>query len=206
MKTSVSETKNDFKRVFLWALIVSLSLSALIGIIIFLFGKFGETEEKIITTTISIGVSSVTALCCSTIFFKDKLKPLSISGMLASFAFLVIIVVTIWGNFKNHELEKSLGTSVILTITFSQSSLLLLVRNTNKLVRNVLVVTLIFISVVAIMLLITLWNGEINNEFFYRLLGVFAILDVLGTIVTPILSKTGKPLTSTRLQQQQNEL
>ena len=75
----------------------------------------------------------------STIFFKDKLKSLSITGMLASFAFLVIIVVTIWGNFKNHELEKYLGTSVILTITFSQSSLLLLARNTNKLVRNVLI-------------------------------------------------------------------
>ena len=202
MKISVSEIKNDFKRFFLWALIVSLSLSALIGIIIFLFGKFGETEEKIITTTISIGVSSVTGLCCSTIFFKDKLKSLSITGMLASFAFLVIIVVTIWGNFKNHELEKYLGTSVILTITFSQSSLLLLAKNTNKLVRNVLIATLIFISVVAIMLLITLWNGKINNEFFYRLLGVFAILDVLGTIVTLILSKTGKPPTSTRLQQQ----
>jgi hypothetical protein len=27
------------------------------------------------------------------------------------------------------------------------------------------------------------------GEFYFRLLGVFAILDVLGTIVTPILNK-----------------
>lgn len=50
--------------------------------------------------------------------------------------------------------------------------------------------TIIFICVVAFMFLILIVGEFDNDEFFYRLLGVFVILDIVGTTVTPILNRT----------------
>ncbi len=46
--------------ILLVSLIASLSLSALIAIFVFLFGDFGETEIKILLTTLTIGGYSLT--------------------------------------------------------------------------------------------------------------------------------------------------
>ena len=50
--------------------------------------------------------------------------------------------------------------------------------------------TIGFISIVAVMLIfLVLEIIDEPGEYYFRLIGVFAILDVLGTIVTPILHK-----------------
>lgn len=181
---------NDIKKLFLKILIASLSLSALIGIIIFLFGKFGDTEGKIVLTTLSFGASSLAGLCCSSIYPNDKLKSFSILGIATSVAFLIFSIIAIWGHINNIVVKYYADTSA-LTFTFAHISLLLLIKNTSPIVKNVLKATVFFISIVSIMLM-TMWHNKIDNEFYYRLLGVFAILDTLGTIILPILNKTIK--------------
>ena len=80
--------------------------------------------------------------------------------------------------------------SIILSASIAHSSLLLLITSRKTIVNVSLMLTLLFISIVALMLIIlVLSRFDMNFEFYYRLLGVFAILDVLGTIVTPITLK-----------------
>ena len=50
------------KKIFLITLTIALSISALIGIYIFVFGNFREIEGKLLMTTLAIGGFSVTAL------------------------------------------------------------------------------------------------------------------------------------------------
>ena len=185
------EKTNDLKKLFLRILIVSLSLSALIGIIIFLFGKFGSTEGRIILTTLSFSAASLAGLCCSSIYTYEQFKPFSVLGIATSVAFLLFSIFATWGN-VNNIVVKYYADTAALTFTFAHISLLLLIRYANQLVKNVLIATIIFIAIVTVMLMI-MWHNKIDNEFYYRLLGVFAILDSLGTIVTPILNKTQKP-------------
>ena len=86
----------NFKKTFLITMIISLSISALIGIFVFLFGDFGETEAKLLLTTLTIGGYSLTGLCCSVLYEKRKFTPLAISGMIISTVGFLFTVMVIW--------------------------------------------------------------------------------------------------------------
>lgn len=187
------DNSNDTKKLFLKTLIVSLSASGLLGIFIFLFGKFGETEGRLLLTTLSIGGCSLTGLCCSTIYPSEKYKIFSVIGIGTAGLCFIFTLFNIWGDFKNLENTWQLLLSlIVLTTTFAHISLLLNIKIVNQLVKNSLTATIVFIAIVTFMLLTLIVSKFDNGEFFFRLLGVFAILDVVGTIVTPILNKTQK--------------
>ena len=187
-------TNIGIKRVFLVSLIASLSISALIAIFVFLFGNFGETEFKILFTTLTVGGYSLTGLCSSILYDRRKYLPLAFSGIIVSVIGFLITIGTIWEIVDFDDVWKSVIIFAILAVSLAHSSLLLLLKSTKNSVNVCLWATIIFIVIVAIML-IYLVLSEFNlhlyqiDEFFYRLLGVFAVLDVLGTIVTLILKK-----------------
>ncbi|MDX1331403.1 MAG: hypothetical protein R3252_00115, partial [Robiginitalea sp.] len=74
----------NYKKYFLRTLIVALVISAVIGIVIFLVGDFGETEIKLLFTTLAIGGFSLTGLSSSTIHNRAELKLFALIGMLIS--------------------------------------------------------------------------------------------------------------------------
>ena len=181
----------NFKKAFLIALIASLGISALTGIFAFLFGSFGEFEEKVLSTTILIAGYSLTGLCSAFLYEKKKYLPLSYIGIAVA---VIGFIVTLLGFWEIIEFDETIGkivvTFIVASISLSQVSLLLLIKYDKAWVNKALIATIVFISIVALMLLYVIFNDmEVENEFFFRLLGTFAILDVLGTITTPILNK-----------------
>ncbi|MDP2695713.1 MAG: hypothetical protein Q8O87_00480 [bacterium] len=188
-------TNWDLKKTFLISLIASLSIGALIAIFIFLFTDgFGEAEIKILLTTLAIGFFSLTGLCSSALYERQKYKVVSVAGVITSLASFVITTGIIWEIIQWWNIDefptKSWMILIVLSISLAHSSLLLLVQSEQKAVRISLIATLIFIALTAttLILMILYRFGDIDI-FYYRLLGVFAVLDVLGTIVTPILKK-----------------
>ncbi|MES2621681.1 MAG: hypothetical protein V4615_12595 [Bacteroidota bacterium] len=181
---------NEIKKLFLRIVIVSLILSGLLGIFIFLFGEFKETEVKLLLTTLSLGGCSLTGLCCATIYPLAKFKVFSVIGILTAGLCFIITMLNVWGDFKNIEdTWKLLLSLIVLSVTFSHISLLLNIRPANHLVESVITVTIVIVSTVAVMLLTLIFAEFDNWEWFYRLLGSFAILDVLGSIVILILNR-----------------
>jgi len=184
------EQNFNFKKTFLITMIVSLSISALIGIFVFLFGDFGETEFKLLMTTLTIGGYSLTGLCCSVLYEKRKFTSLALSGMVISIIGFLYTVLVIWEAIDLDDSWKALIIFIVLAASTAHACLLLLIKTEKSLVNGALSATIIFISIVALMLIILVLNEfDDVGEFYFRLLGVFAILDVLGTIVTPILNK-----------------
>ena len=179
----------DFKKYFVRILVIALSISALIGIFIFLLGDFGETEAKLLLTTLAIGGYSLTGLCSSTIQNRNDLKYFSIIGMIVSVIGFLITISTIWefDDFKN--LWKGMTIFIILSVAIAHASLLLQIKPKNDNIKYLLIGTIIFISLVALMLIKSTMIEFNEPEFYFRLLGVFSILDVLGTIATPILNR-----------------
>jgi hypothetical protein len=165
----------------------------LLGICIFLFGKFEETEIKLLLTTLSIGGCSLTGLCCATIYIIDKYKTFSAAGMVTAGLCFIVILFTIWGGIENIESTwKLLLSLIVLSVSLAHISLLLNIPLVNEMVESIRTVTIVFIATVAVML-VTLIFGEFDSqELFYRLLGTFAILDILGSIITPVLNKIQK--------------
>jgi hypothetical protein len=178
----------NFKKVFLITMIVSLSIAALIGIIIFLAGSFGELEAKILFTTLAIGGFSLTALCSSVLYDRHQHVVFSIVGMIVAVIGFLVVTFIIWT--EGFGLWKTGITLIILSGSIAQSSLLLLIDSRKTIVNVSLSVTLLFIAITATMFIVLVVSDlEIALGIYYRLLGVFAILDVLGTIVTPIILK-----------------
>jgi hypothetical protein len=185
------EDNMSFKKLFLILIIIGLSISALIGIFIFLTGTVGEIEAKILLTTLVLGGFSLTALCSAALYDKNKWIVFPIIGIIAATFGFLMAIISIWIRISPQiEIWKFLFISIIISASIAQSSLLLLIPSNKTLVRVSLLVTLSFISIVAFMLSYLVWiDFDLFFDSYYRFLGVFMIFDVLGTIVTPIILK-----------------
>lgn len=188
------------RRASVIVVIVAVSLSAILGIVLLLTGGWGDLQGRVLGTTVVIAVFAVTALC----HLAQVDRPLRVVGFLgiaASIAALVPILWIIWGDWTvwgvitsaGYEwLWKSFAVLGILAGSLAQANLLLLLASRRQpAVRVVLVVTLVAIAVVAILIwLPILTDGDVPGDWadgYWRLFGVIAIVDVLGTIVLPVL-------------------
>ncbi len=175
-------------------LIISLVITAFIGIYIILTGNFGGVEAQILATTFTIFSFSITGLCCSTIY--NKYKKFSIFGMLSSLITSFWIILTIWLSLglllDISWYLKILFTLLTLSYSTAHISLILLINNTNKYVKFVKNGT-ILLAIICNLLIFNFYYEFINyNDYYMRLLFVIGILVTLGTIITPILNKMYK--------------
>lgn len=181
----------SYQKYFLQVLIGALSVSALIGIYIFLAGDFGETEVRLLFTTLAIGGYSLAGLCCSVIYKREKLKPFSVIGMLTAVTGFVITTGAIWEVIDIEDIWKTMVIFIILSAAISHVSLLLQIRTSDHTSRSILIATIASVTITALMLIKSTLTNFDESEFYFRMLGVFAILDVLGTIAAPVMSRIG---------------
>ncbi|MER3394956.1 MAG: hypothetical protein RIA38_08325, partial [Microcella pacifica] len=168
----------------------------LVGIIALLGGDFGETQGKILLTTVLFGAFSITALCHLAIADR-AMRIVGVSGLLASGVALVTGLVLVWRDWDAQDggLDwlKIFAAAGILAVSFAHANLLLLLAGRRRAaIRWGLAATLVAIAVVAVMLIIpVVSDGEIpgqEGDLYWRVFGVIAILDVLGTVVVPVLA------------------
>lgn len=185
------EEELHLKKIFLISMIVSLSISALVGVVIFLIGNFGEIEARILFTTISIGIYSLIGLGFSALYERRKLPLFSISGLILTILSFISVILEIWEIYPGNIWKTTL-IFIILGASFLQASLILLAKSDKFIVDISIFTTIFLISVVAILLIALVLLEERVGEFYFRILGSIAILDGLGTIITPILVKVTK--------------
>ncbi len=180
----------------IYGIIISFSGAAVVGIIALLGGDFGETQGKILLTTVLFGAFSITALCHLAIADR-AMRIVGVSGLLASGVALVTGLVLVWRDWDAQDggLDwlKIFAAAGILAVSFAHANLLLLLAGRRRAaIRWGLAATLVAIAVVAVMLIIpVVSDGEIpgqEGDLYWRVFGVIAILDVLGTVVVPVLA------------------
>jgi hypothetical protein len=195
MNRTLGIEKNKYKLLFIKAFIVSLVLCALIGITVLLIGKMGEMEEKILATTCSIGITSLLGLCCSLVYPREGLRMLSFTGIGSAVLALLLMLIATWSSWHSSAFERSLGTAVVMALSLAHVCLLFLADVSKPAIKQLLVATVVCISILAMQFIVLLWfQKEIQTELelYVRLMGVFGILDALGTIVIPIWNKALK--------------
>jgi len=189
------------KKTFLNILIISLIISAVLAIMAFLGGSFGGTQLKIILSTLAMAGFSLTSLCCASLLEKlrvckemnQRKRLIARFGMICSTLGFILAIMLIWGllSIENMLIWQVMLVSIIGAASCSHACLLLHIQSKNLAVNSSLSMTLIMIFLVAFMLFSLVVNGlKGENITWYRVLGVFAILDTLGTLITPILLKT----------------
>src|SRR5690625_7878606 len=80
---------------------------------------------------------------------------------------------------------------IILSAAMSHVSLLLQIRTSDHTSRSILIATIASVTITVLMLIKSTLTNFDESEFYFRMLGVFVLLVVLGTIASPVLSRFG---------------
>ena len=188
----IDGVKVDLKRTFLVAALASLVVSAGIGIAIFLLGNLGDTQSKLLLTTLAVAGFSLTGWASVARDSSWWLWPLQPVGAAASVVGLVVVTLSIWELIgKEDQVWQLIATLSLVAFSLGHLSLLSAFRPANLLIRVCWLATMAAVLAVAFVLLNGIW-GPIhpdNREAFFRILGIVVILDVLGSLVLFPLSK-----------------
>ena len=180
------------RKALLIATLSSLVISAVIGILIFLFGDFNDNQQHLLLTTLAVGGFSLTGLACTARVSAWWLWPLRPVGLATSGVALGRVVPLIWELLDDTEIVwKSFITLVVLAFTSAHVSLLGAFVPRNNAVWAWRSAAMLIAVGVACLFIYAVW-GRINDaerEFYFRVVGVAAILDVLGTVGLFPLSK-----------------
>lgn len=182
----------NFKNLLLRLLIAALLASAVIGIFVFLVGGFGETTFQLLFTTLSIGGYCLTGLSCSIIYSKLEFRTLSTIGMIISALALSLTVLGIWVFNRFEGFWQLTIVFGILSLGMAHVCLLLRVERKSVYVGRITAMTIFVIGMVALMLIKATLTKFSEGEFYFRMLGVLAILDILGTIGIPLVNRLAK--------------
>jgi hypothetical protein len=185
------------RRVAIIAIIVSLSLTAIVGIITLLGGAFGDVQGKVLLTTLLFAVFSISVLCHLAVVGR-ALQLVGFTGVAVSSVSLLGGLLLIWAEWTDPGAQavviKLFAVAGILAVGLAHSNLLLLLgQRRNRVVRVLLYATVAIIGLVALLLCIPIaTDGDIpgdDGDGYWRLVGVVAILDVLGSIVLPVTGR-----------------
>ncbi len=182
-------TKLSVRRAVVRLTIGAFSLAALMGVAALLRpGHFGDTEGRILLTTLIVGADSVLNLCfLAPVGARSRL--IGAAGGVAAIvaaACALIFAWPLWQQDPGRGLVRTFGVAVVVALTLAQFSLLLAVVRRRPAVVRLLAATLVAGTVLAglVIALILGWNASDTGG---RTIGVVAILDVLGTVVTMAL-------------------
>ena len=194
---SPNQTLKGVRRIAVVFIIVSLSITALVGIVTLLTASFGEVQAKVLLTTLLMAGFSITALCHLAVVGR-ALQIVGYLGIAASALAFFMGAYLIWSSWNNwseswETILKTFAVLGVLAISFAHANLLLLLAGRrNPFIRTSLFITVGLIGLLAALIIVPIvTNGEIpgENELYWRFLGVVAILDVLGTIVLPVVNR-----------------
>jgi hypothetical protein len=195
-KTGTSKTgtaRTDLRRIVLAVTIASFSIAALTGIGALLGpGEFGETGVRVLLTTVVVGCASVVTLCCLAVV-GGRFQLVGVLGFLLAVATaaLGLFLVWDWSDDIPESIYETFGVAITVSLTLAQICLLLGLAGVRRSLASLMWPTVALALVVAGMVSVMV-TGYDPSDAFLRALGVVAILDVLGTLVTIALGVFGR--------------
>lgn len=172
----------------------SFSLAAALGVVALVGGgAFGSIEGRVLLTTLLVGVVSV-AVLCQLLVAGTHYQGVGVAGGVVTLVPLVSGLFLIWYDYETdvpEALARTFGVGAVLAVTLAQASLLLAVGSVaGPVVRRVLFTTLALAGVLALQVSALILGQEPHGPYL-RLMGIVAILDVLGTVVVAALTRFG---------------
>lgn len=178
------------KKIFLYLLIASVGLSAFIGIVVILFGNFGELETKILLTTLTITVISILGLACGAYFETNQGRILPVCGIVFAVVSAILWIILIWnGTIQNDLFVKTLMSATLLAVACSHVSLLSIAKLERKFLWSRFAVHASIWTLTAILLFLIWSKFDPGNTWLARIIGVLTISVATLTIITPIFHK-----------------
>ena len=185
----------EIRKLLLKVFIGFLSLTAFIAILSVLTRQFGETQVKILLTTLSITAGSICALSCAGCLEGQGAKGVGVAGLLAAGVAVLLAIGGIWAESKCFPrwavtvYWKTTATAGAAAVALALGCLLRL-PNLAARYRWTQTASTALIGLLTLQVILAVW-GEINAEGYYRVMAALSILVVLVSLVIPICSRLG---------------
>lgn len=185
----------NIKKTFLYTLIGSITVSALLGIWAILAGEFGEFQAKILGTTLTVVGTSLLGLACGAFWESPRvsesgLKIIPIAGIILAFVAAITVLVMIWWQIDN--IWKIGAVSGIFAFSLAQLSLLSLANLSEKFKGILTIAYLVILGLAAINSILIIIEPSSDSNFVMRLIGVLAVIDAALTVMIPILHRLSR--------------
>ncbi len=178
------------KKVALWFLIVSVVISAALGILAILTGNFGDFEMRIILTTLSISAASIGALSAGALWEGRGQKELPLLGIVLAVVAALLIITGIWLEPQSDRYWKFTASTGVLAAATSHACLLSLAKLAPRFAWARLV-ALTAVYALAVLIVMTIYF-EPTGDLGFRLIGTVSIVVAALTIMTPIFHRLSR--------------
>jgi hypothetical protein len=168
---------------------VSLSATALLAIGILLFGDFGQTEGRILGTTMMLAAYALVALPAGFLLDQSRHRPLAVAILGLAATGLALGVVSTWTSGDSAALGKMVLTVTVFAVAASQTGGLAARRRESDplSVRMLFAVSCGLALVLATMATVAAWV-ELESTVYFRIFAALAVLDLLLVILQPVLA------------------
>ena len=180
----------SWKRIFLYLLIASVALSAILGIAVVLFGTMGERETRILLTSLTITCMSLLGVACGANLEAARFpKSVPIAGMIFAVISAAIWIAIVWSAWQGGEYwVKSSFTVTLLASAISYCCLLGLASLDRRFRWSQLVSYLTAAGLTGL-LLHTIWINDNPGEFTGRMIAALSIVIGAFTVIVPIFHR-----------------
>lgn len=180
----------NLKKIFLYTLIGSVAVSAVLGIGVILFGEFGEFETRVLMTTFTITLTSILGLTCGAYYESKKARGLPVAGIAFSLTAAALGIYMIWvGDGGVAAIWKSAGTATLLATSCSLLCLVSLATLDRRFMWSRYLIYSAVTLLSAILLFILWFEPESSSDVMGRVIAVLSIVIAALTVMTPVFHK-----------------
>ena len=182
------------RRFLLSAVAAVLTLTALLAIGILLFGRFGETEGRILGTTIFLALFGLLSLPATLLLDQERHRWLAALLSALSVAGFALATAGIWIGDPPEAYGKLTVTVIAFGLAAAQTAALAARRREDdtRLLRLLFAGSTALAFVLAAIGSTALWV-EVDSQFFLRTFGAAVVLDVLLVTLQPVLALLRRP-------------
>jgi hypothetical protein len=177
----------NLRKFFLYTLIVSVVISALIGIGVLLFGDFGDVATRVLMTTFTITLCSILGLACGAYLETGRNRVMPVTGIAFSVLAALVFIFMIWrGEMYTDLIGKFAATFSMLATALAVLCLVSLARLDRRFQWSRYVLHGAVWILNAILLYILWFEPESSGDMVARIIGILSIIIAALTVMTPV--------------------
>jgi hypothetical protein len=182
------------KRLFLWALVASLCVTAIVAIGTLLFAEFDDTAGRILATTALLSLASLLSLPAGVLLDEGRAVLLAWATIAAAAAGFALAMIVIWADPAEDWPAKLTWTLWLGAGAGAQAAAVTsrLRPGDSRRLRALHALSVLLAASLATLIAVAVWE-EPDSDAFVRAMGAVAIAAVLTSLLQPILRRIERP-------------
>lgn len=193
MTINAGRTESSWRRRATAVFLALVGFNATVGILALVLGGFGETQGKILATSLLATAGCVGALVNLPAIKKGTLRSVPMVAAIASVIAATMLIVTVWAEIGDDLFIKPMVSVLLVAVAGTYAGLMSLVplHGTRRLLAYGAYALTAALTAAS---LVFIWF-EVDSEAGWRLFGVGGVLLAAATLAIPVLARSDRAQT-----------